>query len=270
MILEQVIRARDTNLELIKVFNKSEFDDKNIQSNLSSLSLCYIKFGYYNCFIENDLYVFKNSASKSAQINAFLFRHYADIMYKDGGIIFMDILIPFLSDNPEMIQNFMQFPYQDYVRGFNPSIYIINAIKALENKDDASALQHIKLLESHVLKKDKSFAGIPGVLRGILEKDLDLVDKNITRSIKLLTHRPSFDSFKMMDYETISIAKVASYFGFETRVDHPLVPKELIPYAPLPVYETIDFLKDLPTFEKYISDSLQAQKDALPWYKKLF
>ncbi len=74
----------------------------------------------------------------------------------------------------------------------------------------------------------------------------------------------------MMVYETISIAKVASYFGFETRVDHPLVPKDLIPYTPLPVYEAIDVLKDLPTFEKYVADSLQAQKDALPWYKKLF
>lgn len=270
MIIEQVTRARDNIKELIRNFNKSEFNDQNIQSYLMGLNLHYINFGYYTYFLEKDLCTFKNSASRSAQINAFLFHYYADIMYKDGGIIFMDVLIPFLSDNPEMIQNFMQFPYQDYVRGFKPSIYIINAIKALENKDDAAALQHIETLEAHVLKKDKSFAGFPGVLRGILEKDLESIDKNIMRSIKLLTHRPSFDSFKIMDYETISLAKVASYFGYETRVDHPLVPKELISYAPLPVYETIDFLKDLPTFEKYMADCLQAQKNALPWYKKLF
>ncbi|MBK8667924.1 MAG: hypothetical protein IPN89_00080 [Saprospiraceae bacterium] len=196
MSLEQDIRQETPILNSIKVFSKSDFNENNFQSLLRGLRGNYINFGYYNYFLEHDLYTFKISASKSTQINAFLFRHYADIMYKDGGIIFMDILIPFLSDNPEMIQNFMQFPYQDYVRGFNPSIYIINTIKALENKDDAAALQHIETLEDHVLKKDKSFAGIPGVLRGILEKDLDLVDKNITRSIKLLTHRPSFDSFK--------------------------------------------------------------------------
>ena len=270
MSLEKAKRNRDDYRETIKLFNKSEFNNNNIRSLLGGLGSDYISFGYLNYFLDQDLYIFKESASKSAQINAFIFKHYADNEYKSGGIIYDNVLIPFLSDNPEMIQNFMQFPYQDYVKGFKPSIYMINAIKNLENKDEAAALHHIQLLEAHVLKKDKSFAGIPGVLRGILEKDFDLIDKNIMRSIKLLTHRPSFDSFKLMDYETISIAKVASYFGFETRVDHPLVPKVLIPYSPLPIYEKIDFLKDLPTFEKYVADSLQAQKDALPWYKKLF
>ena len=128
MILEQVIRARDTNLELIKAFNKSEFNDQNIQSYLRGLSLHYIKIGYYNYFIEHNLSTFKDSAFKSTQINAFLYRYYPDIMYKVGGLIFFNVLIPFLSDNPDMIQNFMQFPYQDYVRGFNPSIYIINTL----------------------------------------------------------------------------------------------------------------------------------------------
>jgi hypothetical protein len=253
--------AREANLLEILEFSKKSFRKDNFVGLLDSLRFNYLRFAYFDFYLNRDIKSFKSDVSKSAQINKFLYNYYSEHMVHMGGILYFDIAAAFLSDDRRIIQDLMEFSYEDYIKSYLPAKFIIKTIKMLEVKDYDQANEHIEAFEAHVKKKDKSMAGVAGVLSAILNNDLNSVDENIEKSIKLLTHRQPFSSLKVIDFETLAISKVASYFGYETRVDHPLVPKDLIPFKPLDEYDTIDFLKDKETFETFVFR---------PWYKKIF
>jgi hypothetical protein len=78
---------------------------------------------------------------------------------------------------------------------------------------------------------------------GIMQKDDALVNEGLTRSISLMKWRNTLDKSLKIDYETIQLAKVATFFGRKVEINSPYVPSVYIPFIPLEQYETLEFIR---------------------------
>jgi hypothetical protein len=149
------------------------------------------------------------------------------------------------SDNPITIERLSNLEHDKFPNGF--ALEFGKCIQAHIKDDMVSFEQSLANLAKITSKTGhKIYNGCTVGFEGILKKDINKIEEGI--HLQLKTHR-RIDGFKWLkDYICLhgtTIAKMAWRIGIEIEIDNPLIPKGLLPYAPLPFYEGYEFFKEI-------------------------
>ena len=156
-----------------------------------------------------------------------------------------DATYTLLSDSKELIQSFTTWRYNDYDKFIKKgeSKHIIQLIAA---KEDEKAFE---LIEVFFAKHKKyPFKEIDGnILKAILEKDKSKIEELLNILLLPKNHKRRNNIYPLrrdiLSFPALGFAKLAWFRGVEVEIDHPLIPKELLPIKPNEKYEnTYEFL----------------------------
>lgn len=156
-----------------------------------------------------------------------------------------DATYTLLSDSKELIQSFTTWRYNDYDKFIKKgeSKHIIQLIAA---KEDEKAFE---LIEVFFAKHKKyPFKEIDGnILKAILKKDKSKIEELLNILLLPKNHKRRNNIYPLrrdiLSFPALGFAKLAWLRGIEVEINHPLVPKELLPIKPNEKYEnTYEFL----------------------------
>ena len=158
-----------------------------------------------------------------------------------------DATYTLLSDSKELIKSFTTWSYNDYDKFIKKgeSKHIIQLIAV---KEDEKA---IELIDVFFAKHKKyPFKEMDGsILKAILEKDKSKVEELLNILLLPKNHKRRNNIYPLrrdiLSFPALGFAKLAWFRGIEVEINHPLVPKELLPIKPNEKYENnYDFLKE--------------------------
>lgn len=158
-----------------------------------------------------------------------------------------DATYTLLSDSKELIKSFTTWTYNDYDKFIKKgeSKHIIQLIAA---KEDEKAFD---LIEVFFAKHKKyPFKEIDGnILKAILEKDTSKIEELLNILLLPKNHKRRNNIYPLrrdiLSFPALGFAKLAWIRGVEVEIDHPLIPKELLPIKPNEKYDnTYNFLKE--------------------------
>jgi hypothetical protein len=153
-----------------------------------------------------------------------------------------------LSDDINLMQRYAKLSHSAYnymvEKGYSTTLYILQRIIA---EDWEAVKWGITIMDTKSLKWKKNQALKPDrdFYEAILNKDINGATKAI---YQLLKDHKKRNKYKPLINEFISTpalgyTKLAWLKGMPLEIDHPLVPKELLPFKPLDVYEVdYDFI----------------------------
>jgi hypothetical protein len=228
------------NQKLIK-WNDPEIIKANVAGSLLSINE---QKSWYYLFVEKDVVKAKQCFYLYGKIMEYLCNNDGvDIspgMAQDG-------TYTLLSDSKSLITSFANWQYRhyDYFIKRGETKYIIQAIAV---NDDARALN---LLDTF-FKKHKKYGfndADGGILRAILDNDKAKVEEHIHFLLLPKNHKKRNGIYPLrrdlLSFPALGFAKLAWLRGIEVDIDHPLLPKELLPIHPNEEYfDTYDFLKE--------------------------
>jgi hypothetical protein len=152
-----------------------------------------------------------------------------------------------LSDNINLRQRYANLSHSSYnymvEKGYSTPIYVLQRIIA---DDWENVKRGIAIMDEKTLKRNKPLKPDRDFYEAILNKNAEGATKAIYQLLK--DHKKRNKYYPLIN-EFISIpalgyTKLAWLKGMELDIDHPLVPKELLPFKPLDKYEVAyDFLK---------------------------
>lgn len=207
---------------------------------------------YYNenlaigeLFINNNINACKQHFYRCGLLDEYLIVNY-DSRILDSGV--RNLTYVLLSDNNELIKRFADLGHSVYnwmvEHGHSTLLYCIQQVMK-ENWERVEWSIEIMKTKNSKLRK----AILPDIL--FFEA---LIEKNETRMfeaiMQLLKDHKKRNKHMGISQQYISIpaltyTKLAWLNGFEIEIDHPLIPKELLPFEPLRNYdEKYDFLKN--------------------------
>ena len=157
-----------------------------------------------------------------------------------------DATYTLLSDNSALITSFGTWRYNDYDK-FIKKGETKRIIQLIATKNDQEAFL---VLENFFAKHRKyPFKEIDGaILQGILEKDLAKIEENLNILLTPKNHKRRNGIYPMrkdlLSFPALGFAKLAWLRGIKVDIDHPLIPKALLPIRPNSEYvDSYDFLK---------------------------
>lgn len=204
------------------------YEEKFAVCNIINGNLDKVKSHFYNC----------------GRLDEYLITKF-DERILDYGIDHLTYTL--LSDEINLIQRYANLSHSHYKymveKGYSTTLYVLQRIIA----DDWEEVKWgIKIIDEKTLKKKKPLKPDRDFYEAILNKDADGATKAI---LQLLKDHKKRNKYKPLINEFISTpalgyTKLAWLKGMELDIDHPLVPKELLPFKPLDKYEVAyDFLK---------------------------
>jgi len=196
-------------------------------------------------FIDGDILASKQCFYRCGRIDEYLIKKY-DSRLLDSGMA--NISYALLSDNLDLINRYAKLTH----RWFSHTIKSGSLVHATQNiiKEDWVSLEKDIATYQRITSTQKGKINIPDLMyfKGMLNKDETL----ITEALRLLLkdHKKRNKHMGIAeDYISIpalGYAKLAWLKGIEVEIDHPLIPKELLPYKPLAQYDDkYEFLKEL-------------------------
>jgi Immunity protein 49 len=247
----------ETKIErLIKIheeFIKSElnwfetFKIYNYEKGAYVLFGCCTNFVIYNYFFEKDLIKTKQAFYKHGRLTQFLVSKYDSNVLGYGIDNFSFIM---LSDNADLIRQFSQLKYENYLgesymqavdKGKSTAMYIIQCLI----KNDWSEYERVlPIFKNKFLKKNKLME-IDGIFyEALAQRDKKTMEEVLKELVSPKIHKkrntmPLVNEF--ISYPAVGYAKLAWYKGIEVEVDSPLVPKEWLPIQPLKDEDYIDY-----------------------------
>jgi len=152
-----------------------------------------------------------------------------------------------LSDNKELIQRYADLGHKVYMwmveHGHSTLLYCIQQIMKY---DWERVKWSIEIMKTKNLKMAKGIQSDLSFFEGILEKDENKMREAIMQLLKDHKKRNKHMGIAQ-DYISVpalTYTKLAWLQGIEIEINHPLVPKELLPIRPLDIYEDkYDFLR---------------------------
>ncbi|MES2807082.1 MAG: immunity 49 family protein [Bacteroidota bacterium] len=203
---------------------------------LNALSETFLKNNYANA----KQYFYTYGLVDEYLINKF------DERTLDYGIDHLSYVL--LSDNIHLIQRYADLSHSSYKpmveKGHSTPLYVLQRIMA---DDWDNVKRGIAIMDEKTLKKNKPLKPDRDFYESLLNKDADSAKAAI---YQLLKDHKKRNKYKPLINEFISTpalgyTKLAWLKGMELDIDHPLVPKELLPFKPLDKYEVAyDFLKE--------------------------
>jgi hypothetical protein len=215
------------------------------KNNLDSLATFLYDEALYNLFIEKDLYKTKQSFYLSAKMELYLYLFFDNPNYFE--LTNNSLLCILLSDNKQLIDNYIRLTdkvhKEQSIKGFFP-LFVQVALRKnwdyLQEKIDFNR-------EHFASKKSNDWFHIDlDFFEALLNGDKKKMEESI---IILATkqHKKRNDGIYRKDListPALTYAKLAYIKGFELDIDHPLIPKELLPVKPNDEYWEYDFMKE--------------------------
>ncbi|MCJ0743319.1 Imm49 family immunity protein [Pedobacter montanisoli] len=244
-------------LSLKEIFENSKIDeqksvirinDKNVEpvqyvSDIRFLWGCNQVFGFYHLFIENNLQLAKQDFFTCGILDEHIITRFEDRLL-DSGIHHITLAI--LSDNISLVSRYADLTHPWFAHTIK-SGSLIHAMQCII-KEDWQALDKDIATYERIASTQKGKINIPDLMyfKGILQKDKAMIEEALMLLLKDHKKRNKYMGIAQ-DYISVpalGYAKLAWLKGIEVEADHPLIPKELLPYRPLEKYEDkYDFLK---------------------------
>ena len=164
----------------------------------------------------------------------------------DSGIHHISLAI--LSDNLSLINRYAYLTHPWYTHTIK-SGSLVHAMQSIIQEDWQSLKEDIITYE-RITSTQKGKINIPDLIyfKGMLNRDENVIREALYLLLKDHKKRNKHMGIAQ-DYISIpalGYAKLAWLKGIEVDIDHPLLPKALLPYQPLNKYEDkYDFLKEL-------------------------
>jgi Immunity protein 49 len=222
-------------------------DTPNIQSESDKGMLWYYNenMALGEFFINSNIILCKQHFYRCACIDEYLINNY-DSRLLDSGINHITYAI--LSDNKGLIARYAELGHSVYrwmvEHGHSTLLYCIQQIM----KEDWEGVKwSIEIMKTKNAKLRKGILSDISFFEALVERD----ESKMLAAIKqLLKDHKKRNKHMGISQEYISIpaltyAKLAWLRGFKIQIEHPLVPKELLPYQPLDEYDNkYDFLNN--------------------------
>lgn len=219
---------------------------EEIQSKSDKDMLWYYNetFALNAFFLEQDIRKAKEHFYICARIDEYLTKRY-DARILDYGVNHVSYAI--LCDNAEFIQRYasLSHPWYDH------TIKSGSLTHAMQNivREDWDSLRNDIATYERITSTQKGKINIPDLMffKGVLNRD----EQTVLGALQLLLkdhkkrNKHSGIAQNYISIPAIGYAKLAWLKGIEVQIDHPLIPKELLPYRPLDRYDAkYDFLKE--------------------------
>ena len=201
-------------------------------------------FGLYHLFIGNNLQLAKQDFYTCGRIDEYLIKKY-DSRLLDAGMA--NVCYALLSDDSGLIKRYTELGHSKYrwmvEHGHSTIVYAFQqAIKG----DWEQVKWSLEIMNTKNQKLNKGLLPDRMFLEGLCAKNQKKMEEALLLLLKDHKKRNKHMGIAQ-DYisiPTLGYAKLAWLKGIEVEVDHPLIPKESLPYRPLPKYEDkYDFLK---------------------------
>jgi hypothetical protein len=227
------------------------YDDKRPDPERAYMGYEHISLGMYGYFVEENIHTFKQNFYIASKLGA------ASAKEDGGETLSMDdsFLYPLLSDSAEIINTYSRLEPEEYLKNRdNPRapqffVHMIQLVlrdehEALRVKIEKGARGSGKLYREE-FKAGQDFYSL------LLKRDWQALEARILKEAQFwetiikkgkMTGNPWTEDF--LATNAVMYAKLCWMKGIEVQVDSPLVPKDLLPVAPLPYYDDpYDFLK---------------------------
>ncbi|MCJ0743321.1 Imm49 family immunity protein [Pedobacter montanisoli] len=227
--------AEKETLEQIRLAN-------NIQGQIRGLWYCNRTFAIY-AIKYKDFKEAKKSFDTCGKLDEFQIKLFEDRLL-DAGIDHICYML--LSDNLELITRYSYLTHPWFAHTIK-SGSLVHAMQCIIKEDWPALEQDIATYE-RITSTQKGKINIPDLMyfKGMLQKDKGMIEEALLLQLKDHKKRNKYMGIAQ-DYISVpalGYAKLAWLKGIEVQVDHPLIPKELLPYRPLEKYEDkYDFLK---------------------------
>ena len=214
-----------------------------------------LRFGYYNSLAItsaclDDVATAQNYYYKVAKISIEYYKIFNESRYpnleKKWFPLFgysNQMISAILSNNEEVLTEYAQIIEWHYSKDYrkNENYYFTYAMKYLLLHDFEKSAQFLK--EVHIERYFRSswFRGRSHIIKGILEKNDELLNEGIAIRLKKYKRENKADTeFGQYDLETTSYIKVALMFGANPDISSPLIHKGMLTQAENVVYEGIE------------------------------
>jgi hypothetical protein len=255
-IKEKIEYSISREKKVFQNFNtQKDFEDWH----LATLSKLYSDLGFY-FFIEKKILLCKQNFSIVGLVDIYLTEKY---IKSHSRFLEFDIprcLLPLLSDNEALIQRYSKLRYQ---RGANAELSMdemvaigelpiwCNTVQFFMANDHAGVERNLNIIETKTLnslpKKEESLKDDYEFYKALHNGDKAKMEEVLEKLTSPKFHKKRNDNPILNQYislPALGYAKLAWRKGIEVEVKSNLVPKELLPIAPLDNYEIpYDFLK---------------------------
>ncbi|MCG7549045.1 Imm49 family immunity protein [Pseudoalteromonas sp. Of7M-16] len=156
-----------------------------------------------------------------------------------------DAVYLLLSDNIDLIERFSEIKGENYSSRLKGGS-LVPLIQALIRGDFELFDKQLKVSRNRAEKKDwKWMTPDLDALEGIRTQDIPKIEEAImTLATKKHRYRNSGKTYsKLLSIPALGYAKLAWLKGIEVEIDHPLIPKELLPVKPNSEYWEYDYMK---------------------------
>ncbi|THD66714.1 hypothetical protein E7Z59_13095 [Robertkochia marina] len=241
------------NEALIQLFNESFSSEeeivKSIRANSGDLRPVYSLKGinerraWYYLFVENDL--------EKAKQCFFLYGKVQEYLCKSTTVSMIlgmtqDNTYALLSDAKDLIYGMVNWKYAGYEKDIKKgSLKYIIPLVAIGEDDKALALLdlfHLKHRKMGLKEENEA------IIRAIISGEAEEVNRLLQIFLLPRNHKKTNGIYQLrselFSLPALGFAKLAWLRGVEVDIDHPLIPKALLPIQPNTTYDkTYDFLK---------------------------
>jgi len=235
----------ETN-RLILLYERTLEDEKFLLEKIKSNERAFIHslvfsnrfLATHSIYIKGDYKGSKQYFFNAAKISLYTIRQYDAPFYSN----IYAICFAVLCEDNEIIDEFSKITKENNTQIMG-RLFVQNFQNAL---NDSYNEQDIEDLSQLIKKKPQGFQGLDEFFIGLQNKNLQEVVKALETMISNHGERGELELYKdYISFEVTALAKLAWRKGIEVEVKSPLVPKELLPIAPLDNYEIpYDFLKE--------------------------
>ncbi|MCJ0743322.1 immunity 49 family protein [Pedobacter montanisoli] len=216
-----------------------------IQSESDKRMLWYYNeiFALHSLFVENNIEKCKQYFYICGRLDEYLITNYNSRILDYGVNHFSYAL---LCDENSLIKSYAKLTHPWYAHTIK-SGSLVHAMQCFINEDWQALEKDIATYE-RITSAQKGKINIPDLMyfKGMLQKDKLMIEEALLLLLKDHKKRNKHAGIAQtyISIPALGYAKLAWLKGIEVQVDHPLIPKELLPYRPLEKYEDkYDFLK---------------------------
>ena len=170
--------------------------------------------------------------------------YYCEKYNRDVFGAFFTFTFPIISDSEVAIRKYLKYSDTKATNAF--TTHFSKGLQSIITNNTADLAIRVAGLHKTGQKGwAKPFIGVAKAFEGFLENNLEKIEDGI--KAVLAKHKKDQRAFvgEYTSLAAVTIAKLAIRKGYEINIDHPFLPKELLPIKELDNYEGYDFFKDL-------------------------
>jgi hypothetical protein len=236
--------AKEDEKKFIQQLENPEYIKKYVAGSLLGVNE---RLSWYYLFVEKDVVKAKQCFYLYGKVNLYKRQFEDDFNHEAPMGMKSSIIYTLLSDSKNLIEGLANTPYTKepyYLKSGALSIVIQHILK----KEDQNALDLLDVFYAKHKKYDfKESDG--NILKAIIKNDRAKIEEILHFLLLPKNHKKRNGIYPLrrdlLSFPALGFAKLAWLRGIEVDIDHPLLPKELLPINRNQEYfDTYDFLKE--------------------------